>query len=102
MKDMGVTQSIWLSGCLIKGQFSAKNTKNAFLVLKMPIDPSFSSEILGGKNYIFRIRQIPNSKYQNFIIFLQFLPFNVLFLGVNSKLKSDIIYERIWHLPTIR
>ena len=76
MKDMGVTQSIWLSGCLIKGQFSAKNTKNAFLVLKMPIDPSFSSEILGGKNYIFRIRQIPNTKtslfFYNFYLLMSY------------------------------
>ena len=29
---MEVAQPIWLSGCPTKGQFIAKNTKNAFLV----------------------------------------------------------------------
>ena len=30
-KDMDMSESIWLSGCAIKGHFSAKNGKNDLL-----------------------------------------------------------------------
>ena len=32
-KDIHFAQTIWLSGCPTKAQFTAKNTKNAFLAV---------------------------------------------------------------------